>query len=427
MSIIETFTKIISRGKTKTENVRTADYVIGDFPFSTPDAISAESAMRISTVYSCIRVRAESIAMLPLRLYEISKDGSRKPAYKNPLYKLLHDAPNSWQTAAEFLEIMSWSLDTFGNFYAYISRYGDEVVELIPIANYMVSADYKPNSNEPQYTVTVKVKGDTKNIVCGQREILHIKLTALDGLHGLSPIQQVNSLFYNADSTDKLAGKVYQNGIMTSGVLSTDAKLDKDTHKAIRDAFYKTYTGSENAGKPMILDNGLKYQQFKISLVDTQFIDNRKYDRDEICGVFRIPPHMVANLDHATFSNIEQQNIQFVNYSLVPYLRRIEQRLNKQLIPSDKQHKLKFKFDLTSLLRGDSTSQVNYVKSLLDSGVITINNALEMLGMNTCIGGDIRKLPLNTAYMDQEGKIINPNLEQPEESAENATENGDNI
>ena len=400
MSIIETFTKII-RGKTKTENVRTADYVIGDFPFSTPDAISAESAMRISTVYSCIRVRAESIAMLPLRLYEISKDGSRKPAYKNPLYKLLHDAPNSWQTAAEFLEIMSWSLDTFGNFYAYISRYGDEVVELIPIANYMVSADYKPNSNEPVYTVTVKVKGDTKNIVC--------------------------SLFYNADSTDKLAGKVYQNGIMTSGVLSTDAKLDKDTHKAIRDAFYKTYTGSENAGKPMILDNGLKYQQFKISLVDTQFIDNRKYDRDEICGVFRIPPHMVANLDHATFSNIEQQNIQFVNYSLVPYLRRIEQRLNKQLIPSDKQHKLKFKFDLTSLLRGDSTSQVNYVKSLLDSGVITINNALEMLGMNTCAGGDIRKLPLNTAYMDQDGKIINPNLEQSEESTENATENGDNI
>ena len=147
MSIIETFTKIINRGKNKTENVRTADYVIGDFPFSTPDAISAESAMRISTVYSCIRVRAESIAMLPLRLYEISKDGSRKPAYKNPLYKLLHDAPNSWQTAAEFLEIMSWSLDTFGNFYAYISRYGDEVVELIPIANYMVSADYKPNSD----------------------------------------------------------------------------------------------------------------------------------------------------------------------------------------------------------------------------------------------------------------------------------------
>ena len=291
----------------------------------------------------------------------------------------------------------------------------------------MVSADYKPNSNEPEYTVTVKVKGDTKNIVCGQREILHIKLTALDGLHGLSPIQQVNSLFYNADSTDKLAGKVYQNGIMTSGVLSTDAKLDKDTHKAIRDAFYKTYTGSENAGKPMILDNGLKYQQFKISLVDTQFIDNRKYDRDEICGVFRIPPHMVANLDHATFSNIEQQNIQFVNYSLVPYLRRIEQRLNKQLIPSDKQNKLKFKFDLTSLLRGDSTSQVNYVKSLLDSGVITINNALEMLGMNTCVGGDIRKLPLNTAYMDQEGKIINPNLEQSDESTENATENGDNV
>ena len=116
-----------------------------------------------------------------------------------------------------------------------------------------------------------------------------------------------------------------------------------------------------------------------------------------------------------------------MNYSLVPYLRRIEQRLNKQLIPSDKQNKLKFKFDLTSLLRGDSTSQVNYVKSLLDSGVITINNALEMLGMNTCVGGDIRKLPLNTAYMDSNGKIINPNLEQSDESTDNATENGDNI
>ena len=120
---------------------------------------------------------------------------------------------------------------------------------------------------------------------------------------------------------------------------------------------------------------------------------------------------MVANLDHATFSNIEQQNLQFVNQSLMPYIRRIEQRLNKCLLADRKFRNYRFKFDLSSLLRGDSTAQVNYIKSLLDSGVMTINDALTELGMNTQKGCDIRKLPLNTAYMTNDGTIVNLNNE----------------
>lgn len=411
MSIIDRFMRIIRSDNTG--NINTRDYTISDIIASSSEQrVSSESAMRISTVYSCIRVRAESLSMLPLRLYKILPDGGMETAHNHSLYKLLHTSPNRWMTAVEFIELISWCLDVYGNFYAYMSKVGDEVIELIPLSNHCVSCQYISGTNKPEYIITVngdENKKQVKTIVCSDEQVLHIRLNAFDGLHGISPIGQVNRLMVNANTTEDLASSVYQNGAITSGVLSCDGKLDKETHKIIRDAFYENYVGSKNAGKPMILDGGLKYQQFRISLTDAQFIESRKYDRDEICGVFRIPPHLVANLDHATFSNIEQQNLQFVNYSLSPYIRRIEQRLNKQILPAAMQKRYRFKFDLSSLMRGDSASQVNYVKSLIDMGVITINDALEILGMNKCAGGDIRRLPLNTAYMDKAGKINNPN------------------
>ena len=411
MSIIKRFIQTIKQRDDN--NSESPVSVIGDLPFNTSQSISADTAMRISTVYSCIRVRAESLAMLPIRLYKVGSDGSKTIAFNNDLYHLVHSQPNAWQTATEFWENCAWCLDVYGDFFAYIVRVGDTVTELIPLQNNCVSAQYKLNTNIPEYQVTIKADGHnvkkTTTILVSESDMLHIRLNTFDGLHGLSPIQQVNKLMYNAHSTENLAGKVYQSGAITSGVLQTETKLDKATHKAIREAFYSQYVGTENAGKPMILDSGMKYQQFKISLTDAQFIESRKYDRDEICGVFRIPPHMVANLDHATFSNIEQQNLQFVNQSLMPYIRRIEQRLNKCLLPLKMRKNYRFKFDLSSLLRGDSTAQVNYVKSLLDSGVITINDALAELGMNTQKGCDIRKLPLNTAYMTSDGTIINLN------------------
>lgn len=413
MSILEKFIQIIKPNK-EDINAR-AISVIGDAVFSsyTEGNLSAESAVRISTVYSCIRVRAESIAALPMRLYQIAPDGSKTLAYNQPIYRLLHSEPNSWMTAAEFWELCCWCLDVYGNFYAYIVRVAGTPTEIIPLSNNSVSCEYITGTNTPQYIITLKSNdGKIRQVVCSEKDVLHIRLNAPDGLHGISPIGQVNRLMYNANATESLAGKVYQSGAITSGVLCTENKLDRETHKIIRDTFYNEYVGTANAGKPMILDGGLKYNQFKISLVDAQFIDSRKYDRDEICGVFRIPPHLVGNLDHATFSNIEQQNLQFINYSLAPYLRRIEQRVNKQIIPEKMRKSYRFKFDLGSLLRGDSNSQVNYVKSLLDSGIITINDALNILGMNTCSGGDIRKLPLNTAYMDSSGKIINPNTDK---------------
>lgn len=413
MSIIKKFTRLIN--KRDDGAAESPVSVIGDLPFLKSSTVSADTAMRISTVYSCIRVRAESIAMLPIRLYKIGADGSKTLAFNSDLYKLVHSQPNAWQTAAEFWENCVWCLDVYGNFYAYIVRVGDAVTELIPLQNNCVSVNYKLNTNIPEYQITIKADGknntQTRTIIVGEEDMLHIRLNTFDGLHGLSPIAQVNKLMFNADSTEDLAGKIYQSGAITSGVLQTDAKLDKATHKAIRDAFYSQYVGTENAGKPMILDSGMKYQQFRISLTDAQFIESRKYDRDEICGVFRIPPHMVANLDHATFSNIEQQNLQFVNQSLMPYIRRIEQRLNKCLLADRKFRNYRFKFDLSSLLRGDSTAQVNYIKSLLDSGVMTINDALTELGMNTQKGCDIRKLPLNTAYMTNDGTIVNLNNE----------------
>lgn len=423
MSILKKFTRLINM---RDDEQSQQQSVVADILYS-PElnkTVSSDTAMRISTVYSCIRVRAESLSMLPIRLYKIGADGSKKLAHNDNLYKLIHSQPNQFQTATEFWEMCSWCLDVYGNFYAYIVRVGGMITELIPLNNHSVSVNYKLGTNIPEYTINItdNNKRETKTIIVNEDDMLHIRLNSFDGLHGLSPIHQVNKLMYNANSTENLAGKVYQNGAITSGVLQTDAKLTKESHDTIRKAFYNQYAGTENAGKPMILDSGLKYQQFRISLTDAQFIESRKYDRDEICGVFRIPPHLVANLDHATFSNIEQQNLQFVNYSLMPYIRKIEQRLNKCLLVDKKFKDYRFKFDLSSLLRGDSTAQVNYIKSLLDSGVMTINDALTALGMNTCKGGDIRKLPLNTAYMDDDGNIMNLN-ENNSQNDENSVDN----
>lgn len=367
---------------------------------------SVSASMRLSTVYSCIRVISESMGTLPLRVYKLKTNGSKEVDKKAPLYNLLHYAPNSWQTSAEFIEFAVTNLACYGNFYAYIVRLGKEVRELIPLTNSSVGCSYKSGTNEPQYTITL---ADGKNLICSQKDIFHVKLATYDGLVGVSPIQQVSGLMANANSTQQLANEVYKNGAVVSGVLTTDKALKAETHQVIRDCFYNSYVGSGNAGKPMILDNGMTYQQFKISLVDAQFIESRKYDRDEICGIFRVPPHMVGNLEHATFTNIEQQSLEFVQNSLMPYIRKIEQRIHMQLLTPEEQLKYTVKFDLSGLLRGDSTSQVNYVNTLLNAGVLTINDALAILGMNKQSGCDIRKLPLNTAYMDLNGDVKNFN------------------
>ena len=285
------------------------------------------SALRLSSVFACVRVLAESAGMLPCHLYRHTSNGQER-APEHPLSRLLYTAPNNYMTAQEFLESLLVSLCLQGNFYAYKNKVAGEVHELLPLAPQNVQPLLRDNW-QPVYRVTF---ADGSQDVLTQNEIWHVRLMSRDGLTGLSPVAYTREAIGLGLSMEEWGNRLFANGSVASGVLSTDSELSEKAFSRLKDAFHRQHRGPGNSHKPLILEKGLKWQQISMNAEDAQFLESRKFQRDEICVVFRVPPHMIAHLERATFSNIEHQAQSFVNYALMPYLTRIEQRIRTGLL-----------------------------------------------------------------------------------------------
>nr|DAL34813.1 MAG TPA_asm: portal protein [Caudoviricetes sp.] len=281
--------------------------------------VSTQLAMQLTSVFSCIRVLAESVGMLPCSLYEQLERGNKR-ATKERLHKLLAVKPNNYMTPQELWELLIACLCLRGNFYAYKVYALGEVVELLPLDPSCVTP--KLNSQwEPEYQVTFP---NGKSETLTQQEIWHVRIFTLDGLVGLSPIAYARQAIGLGLATEEHGSRLFGNGAVTSGVLQTDQYLKDDAYERLKSDFGERHQGLANAHKPMILEMGLKWQQISLSAEDAQFLETRKFQLEEICRIFRVPLHMVQNTDRATFNNIENLGIGFINYSLVPYLIRIE-------------------------------------------------------------------------------------------------------
>lgn len=352
--------------------------------------VSPQLAMQLTAVFSCVRVLAESVGMLPCSLYEQLETGNRR-AVRERLNRLLSVNPNNYMTPQEFWELLIACLCLRGNFYAYKVKALGEVVELLPLDPSSVTP--KLNSKwEPEYQVTFP---DGRHDTLTQDDIWHVRIFTLDGLTGLSPIAYAKQAVGLGLATEEHGSRLFGNGAVTSGVLQTDQYLKDDAWERLKTDFENRHQGLANAHKPMILEMGLKWQQISMTSEDAQFLESRKFQLEEICRIFRVPLHMIQNTDRATFNNIENLGIGFINYSLVPYLTRIEQRINAGLVKPSKQGVFYAKFNAGALLRGDMKSRFDAYATGINWGIYSPNECRELEELNPREGGDIWLTPMN--------------------------------
>ena len=348
-------------------------------------SVNERTAMQTTAVYACVRILAEAVASLPLHVYEYQDDGGKKLVHDHPLYYLLHDEPNPEMTSFVFRETLMSHLLIWGNAYAQIIRDGaGRVLGLYPLLpdKMEVQRDDKGNiyyvySRNSDENPMFKEYG---NIRLKAEDVLHIPGLGFDGLIGYSPIAMAKNAVGMTLACEEYGASFFANGANPGGVLEHPGVL-KDPSK-VRESWNSVYRGVSNAHKIAVLEEGMKYQQIGIPPEEAQFLETRKFQINEIARLYRIPPHMVGDLDKSSFSNIEQQSLEFVKYTLDPWVIRWEQSLQRSLLLPGEKGKYFIKLNVDGLLRGDYQSRMNGYAVGRQNGWFSANDIREMENMN---------------------------------------------
>jgi HK97 family phage portal protein len=318
----------------------------------------------LAAAWACVNLLAGTQSSLPLMVYR-DVSGQRKVAPEHPLYRVLHDSPNADQTAVDFWEFICVCLELWGNAYSEISRRGDgSVIALLPPMAPQAVTPRRAGNGEIEYAVN---DGRTRRTVAGA-DMLHIRGFGGDPLGGLSTLAFGRQVFGMAVSIERAAAHTFSNGVRSSGVMSSDKAFSAEQRKQAEDLLQQKYTGAMNAGRPMLLDNGLKWQSISINPEDAQMLESRRFGVEEICRFFGVPPHMIGHTENSTSwgTGLEQQTLGFQKFTLRRRLKRIEQALEKQLLtPRDRTQGVTIEFNLEGLLRGDSVSRAAFYKAAL--------------------------------------------------------------
>jgi HK97 family phage portal protein len=370
--------------------------------------VNERSAMQMTAVYACVRILSEAIAGLPLHLYRYSDEGSKEKAVDNPLYFLLHDEPNEEMTSFVFRETLMTHLLLWGNAYAQIIRNGKgSVMALYPLMPNKMEVDRDENGQIIYKYNRSKDEANTKEegtVVLESADVLHIPGLGFDGLVGYSPIAMAKNAIGMAIACEEFGSKFFANGASPSGVLEHPGIL-KDPAR-VRDSWNAAYGGSANSHKVAVLEEGMKYTPISISPNEAQFLETRKFQINEIARIFRVPPHMVGDLEKSSFSNIEQQSLEFVKYTLDPWVIRWEQSLSRALLTQDEKKTYFFKFNIDGLLRGDYQSRMNGYAVGRQNGWMSANDIRELENMDRIpeeLGGDLYLVNGNMLPLEKAG------------------------
>ncbi|MCD8109133.1 MAG: phage portal protein [Clostridiales bacterium] len=354
--------------------------------------VSERSAMQVAAVYACVRVLAEAVAQLPLHLYRYTGEGSKEKAADHPLYFLLHDEPNPEMSSFVFRETLMTHILLWGNAYAQIIRNGKgEVVALYPLMPNRMRVDRDEHGRlYYEYTLSDDDAPQIKKTILKPSEVLHIPGLGYDGLVGYSPIAVAKNAVGLTIATEEYGAKFFANGATPGGILEYPGTV-KDPDK-VREAWNKGFGGSGNSNKVAVLEEGMKYTPISINPDEAQFLDTRKFQIDEIARIFRVPPHLIGDLEHSTFSNIEQQSLEFVTYSLQPWLVRWEQGIHRVLLNENERKDYFVKFNVDGLLRGDYQSRMNGYATARQNGWMSANDIRELENLDRIPekdGGDL--------------------------------------
>ena len=377
-------------------------------------AVNPNTALTFSTVFACVRVIAESIATLPLFVYK--RDGNNKiKAINHPLYSLLHDAPNNECTSVSFIESLITQILLVGNGFVEIVRDNFNIVKELHLIDSNKIRIFRDTNN----TILFEYNSDGVLITLSKSQVMHIAGLGWNGIIGLSPISMMRKQITTGLHQDNFALDFFSNGVKKVPIISHPSRLNQDAKKNLKESFREAWEKGI-----VVLEEGMKIDPITMNLSDAQFLVCRRFSVEEICRIFRVPPHLIGDLSRSTNNNIEHQSIEFVTHTIRPWCVRIEKALNSYLLNHLEKKKYYIEFNLDGLLRGDTLTrqQANQIK--LNNGVLTrnewrrqenLNEVEDEYGNDYFCSQQIR--PIRTVYETNDNINNNEKLKKEDKDA----------
>lgn len=388
---------------------------IGGFNNHSGVPVNEESALRFITVYSCVRVLSEALASLPLVVYKSRPDGGSDKAMDHPVYDVLSNEPNDEMHSVTWREQQMSNLVISGNNYSIITRNGKgQVIDVYPVP----WERCWPYRDPKDWTIKYRVDDRGKYEIFPASEVFHVTGLGWDGILGYSPIRMASESIGVGMAAAQFTARFYGQGMSASGTIEHPNEMSETAYQRLKGDVAENWSGLHNAWKPIILEGGAKYSTISMPMKDAQFIETRKLAREEIAGLFRVPPHMIADLERSTNNNIEQQSLEFVMYSLLPYIVKWESVINWKLFSKrDRQQGYYAKFNVEGLLRGDYKSRQEGLAIQRQNGVISANEwrAFEEMNPRSEAGADA--LLVNSAMISTPAPGPDPQTTGPKNPA----------
>jgi HK97 family phage portal protein len=382
--------------------------------------VSPDSALRLAAVYACVRVLSESMASLPLVIYQRRADGGKDKVTDHWLYRLLAKRPNRFQNPFEWREMLQGHLALRGNAYnQIITNAKGEVVELMPLHPDRIRLELLP-SGEYRYRFTDRFGSES---ILPRGEVWHLRGLSSDGLMGMSPIELARENLGMALAAQDYGARFFANDAKPTGgwIEFPGSFKDSEAKKVFRESYQQAQSGA-NRGKVLVLENGMKFHEVGVTNKDAQFLELRKFQITDVARLFRVPPHMIGDLDRATFSNIEQQSLEFVMHTMTPWAERWEASIESELLLEGDD--IEVEFDFANLMRGDAASRASYYQSGIQNGWLTRNEARIAENLNPLDGLDEPLRPLNMVE-ESTAEDVALDTEQAEDPVQEATEPSD--
>jgi len=364
--------------------------------FQNANVFDTDKALTLSAVWCAIRLLAESVSSLPISVYSKQANGDKLEDSKSPIYNLVKFKPNYYQNKITFFEYIMLCICTNGNAYAKIERNNSGTpTQLLCIDPDNVTIVIK--DNELFYQV------DNEGVLDAS-DVLHFKTITDDGINGISPIDQCAKALNWSLSLEEFGATFFSNGAKPSSILQTDRALSDTALQRLKTSFNNNYGKLKNSNSTIVLEEGLTFKPISISPEQAQFLASRTFSIEEVARIFRVGPHLLMDLTKSSFNNIEMQSQEFVTYTLMPYITRIEEEMNLKLFRTNELGKTFVEFNVNGLLRGDVKSRTEAYKTAITNGYMSINEVRQKENMNSIDGGDKHFMQMNMTTIEKVGE-----------------------
>ena len=354
-----------------------------------------DKALTLTAVWCACRLLSESVSALPISVFSKQKNGDKIQDVNSPIYKLLKFKPNFYQNKVTFFEYIMLSILLDGNSYVQIVRNNRGIpVQLIPIDSEDVTVVI--NNNELFYQINDSTVLDSSNM-------LHFKTLTDDGITGISPIDQCKNALKWSESLEKFGVTFFENGAKPSSILQTDRALSDSAMQRLKTSFNNNYGKLKNSNSTIILEEGLSFKPISISPDQAQFLSSRQFSIEEVARIFNVAPHLLKDLSKSSFNNIEMQSQEFLTYTLMPYINRIETELNLKLFRESELGNTFVEFNVNALLRGDVKSRNEAYRTGITNSYMSINEVRLKENLNKIEGGDKHFMQMNMTTIEKIG------------------------